>query len=79
MNLDNNSVVIGGSVANDLSKPSVIKFGKNSNTNQDTNQKETIVEKLTNPSTWSNGVVLLIILMILVIGTVTIFITKRRT
>ena len=79
MSLDDSSVVIGGNGENDLTRPSVIRFSKKSNTDQDTNQKEeTIVDVITNPKTWNNGVIILVISMIIIIGSGVVLIRKRK-
>ena len=79
LNLDDSSVVMGGNGANDLTKPSVIQFSKKSNTNQDTNPKEkTIVDVITNPKTWNNGVMILFVSMIVIVGSSIVFIRKKN-
>ena len=78
LNLDDSSVVMGGNGANDLTKPSVIQFSKKSNTNQDTNPKEkTIVDVITNPKTWNNGVMILFVSLIVIVGS-SLFIVKKK-
>ncbi len=82
MNFDNSSVIIGTSGVIDLSKPSVIQFNMKNNTinseEDENDNNESVIEKITNPKTWNNGVVILVISMIVIIGSSMLIIKKRN-
>ena len=78
MRLEDSSVVMGVNELNDLTKPSVIQFSNKSDTNQGNSLKEeTIVDAITNPKTWNNGIVILVISMIVVIGSSFVLIKRK--
>jgi len=85
MNYDNSSVVMDSNGIADLNKASVIRFNMKDNIINDTNnsndnnsnKNNNIIDKITNPKTWSNGITILFISM-LVIGLSSFFIIKRR-
>ena len=86
MNYDNSSVVMDSNGIADLNKASVIRFNKkdnivkdNNNSNDtDSNKTDNIINKITNPKTWNNGILLLIISMIVVVGGGFVLIRKRN-
>ena len=78
---DNSNVLLETNNSNDLSKPSIIRFEKINSVNGDTDENErdnNIIEKITNPKTWNNGVMVLIVSIILIIGSSYIFIKNKR-
>ena len=82
MTFDDSSV-ININNNNYLSKPSIIQLSKknvisNDNKNEDSNNNTNIVNIITNPKTWNNGIVVLVISMIVVIGSSYLFIRKRK-
>ena len=78
---DNSNILLETNNSNDLSKPSIIRFEKINSVNGDTDENErdnNIIEKITNPKTWNNGVMVLIVSIILIIGSSYIFIKNKR-
>ena len=61
----------------DLSVPSVIQFNKKNDSNNGSENKDNIIKKLTNPKTWNNGIVVLLISMIVIGGSSYVLIKKK--
>lgn len=59
----------------------LLSFKKENNSNNDVNEEDNninIVDVITNPQTWNNGLVILVISMIVVIGCSYLFIRKKK-
>ena len=86
MNYDDSSVVLDGQNL-DLTKASILRFNKKDNVIKDddsksndidSNKSDNIINKITNPKTWNNGVVILVISMIIIIGSSFILIKRKN-
>ena len=79
MSYDTSSVLLGENGSIDLSKPSIIRFNKKSELSKGNNNEDNnIVNVITNPKTWNNGVVILVISMIVIIGSSFVLIKRRN-
>lgn len=86
MNYDDSSVVFDGQNL-DLTKASILRFNKRDNVVKDddskgndidSNKTDNIINKITNPKTWNNGVIILVISMIIIIGSSYMLIKRKN-
>ncbi len=61
----------------DLSVPSVIQFNKIDDSNKDFNIEDKVISKIANPKTFNNGVIILFVTLIIVIGS-SIFLLRKN-
>jgi len=72
MSLQNSSVIMYNSGSSDLSTPSVIRLNK-----KEESKPNSIIPNIVNPKTWTNGVIILVISLMLVTGIIIIVLKER--
>ena len=71
---DDSIVILNSTGSGDLSTPSVIQFNKAKDTKD---EEKNIVDVITNPKTWNNGVIILVISMMIIIGSGFVLIKRK--
>ena len=80
MNYDDSSVVLGSDGIMDLIKPSIIKFNqKDNDTGDNSNNEDDNINNIVNPKTWNNGIIILVISVLIVIGSSLIIINRKNS